>query len=392
MIKYEDMLKKIAVIFLLLLSVSVCLSEPLSRHCVKTILALSLVMLFMNPILRKKLFFARAILMSMMVFIFVMFMSCIYGGNFVAEITNYKFLMHYNALLVPACIVIFDSSASVKKVMYGMFLGLVVTDLYIFYQSFNGVFRPYSFLKWSVGAGTMLYVILIPAMAVFSLFKDLSVKERVFTSICLIMSILAFVCLNTRGAWLAVFPVIFLYIVYSMRSLQAKAVAVCCIAACIAVGLAFSSNFLHRVQSITIKTGQENSVTERYLMWESAFRMGLDNPIMGVGMGNYTEKYQTEYISPLAKEPHLRTAHSNFFQFFAETGIVGLSAYCGLLLTFFAWSWKQRKNSYAIIFFLSTLSLALYSITDYTFEAFPAMRVYWLLMGVCGAGVYIDSR
>ena len=29
-----------------------------------------------------------------------------------------------------------------------------------------------------------------------------------------------------------------------------------------------------------------------YLMWESAMKMGLDNPLLGVGMGNYTDKYQ----------------------------------------------------------------------------------------------------
>lgn len=44
-----------------------------------------------------------------------------------------------------------------------------------------------------------------------------------------------------------------------------------------------------------------------------------------------------------------------------------------------------------MIIFMSTLALMLYSLTDYTFEAYYGMRVYWLLIGVCATGICISK-
>lgn len=41
---------------------------------------------------------------------------------------------------------------------------------------------------------------------------------------------------------------------------------------------------------------------------------------------------------------------------------------------------------------MSTLALMLYSLTDYTFEAYSGMRVYWLLIGVCATGICIGNE
>lgn len=59
-------------------------------------------------------------------------------------------------------------------------------------------------------------------------------------------------------------------------------------------------------------------------MWHSAFQMGVDHPIMGMGKGNYIAEYQQVYITPLATEPDHGHAHNNFMQYLAENGIVGL--------------------------------------------------------------------
>lgn len=63
-----------------------------------------------------------------------------------------------------------------------------------------------------------------------------------------------------------------------------------------------------------------------------------------------------------------------------------------MLITFFVWSWKRRRNHYAMIIFMSTMALMLYSLTDYMFEAYSGMRVYWLLIGVCATGISIGNK
>ena len=44
----------------------------------------------------------------------------------------------------------------------------------------------------------------------------------------------------------------------------------------------------------------------------------------------------------------------------------------------------------AMIMFTSTLALVLYSLTDYTFAGYGAMRLYWLIMGICAVGGCIN--
>ena len=40
-----------------------------------------------------------------------------------------------------------------------------------------------------------------------------------------------------------------------------------------------------------------------------------------------------------------------------------------------------------MILFTSMLALVLYGLMDYTFAGYGAMRLYWLIMGICAAGI-----
>lgn len=88
----------------ILLGLAVCLSEPFSRHCVKAVLILTLLHCSIKPAIISRLGNIKILLAGILLFVGVMFISCIYGGNFVEEISRYRFLMHYNALLVPAAV------------------------------------------------------------------------------------------------------------------------------------------------------------------------------------------------------------------------------------------------------------------------------------------------
>lgn len=385
-ILYEK-IHNFAVVIFIILGLSACLSEPFSRHCVKAILALVLLHCAMKPVVLHRLKNIKKLLLGIFIFVFVMFLSCIYGGDFIEEISRYRFLMHYNALLLPAAVLVLDSELNARKIMLAAFAGLCITDIYIIYQFLHGVYRPESFLKGTIMLGTMLYIILLPAMAIFTINANNSKYQRIYSGICTIVSLLAFVYLNTRGAWLALFPVLIFIILYYVQTWKKKIAIISCMCLLLGAGIMASPTFSSRVQSISNSDGKQQSVNERFLMWHSALQMGMDHPLMGVGMGNYETQYQQVYISPLAKEPEQKHAHNNFMQFFAENGIVGLFAYLALLTAFFTWSWKRRKNIYAMIMFTATLDLALYSLTDYTFAGFGAMRLYWLVMGICAAGV-----
>lgn len=350
-------------------------------------LFLTLLYCIRKPAVLQRLENIKMLLAGMLLFFSVMFISCVYGGKFIEAISDYRFLMHYNALLVPAVLLVIDSELDARKIMLAAFGGLLATDFYIFYQSIHGVFRPVSFLKGSIMLGTMLYIILLPAMTIFTLHAANSKGQRLYSGVCALLSILAFICLNTRGAWLALFPVLLFILLYYAPTWKKKIAVAGCLCVLLGAGAVVLPNFSSRVQTISNSDGKEQSVNERYLMWHSALQMGLDHPLMGVGMGNYKTEYQQIYISPLAKEPQVEHGHNNFMQYFAETGILGVTSYLALIMAFFIWSWKRRKNIYAMIMFTSTMALVLYSLTDYTFAGYGAMRLYWLIMGICAASV-----
>ncbi len=81
-----------------------------------------------------------------------------------------------------------------------------------------------------------------------------------------------------------------------------------------------------------VKVTDENfAIVERMAMWQAGGNMVLSNPWLGVGIGNYNERYP-DFNAPLwyVSRGH---AHNYYIQAAAETGLLGLTAYLLLLGT-----------------------------------------------------------
>jgi O-antigen ligase len=75
------------------------------------------------------------------------------------------------------------------------------------------------------------------------------------------------------------------------------------------------------------------AVLERLAHWQAAWEMAADAPWLGVGFGNYAAAYPRYALVnwPLA----LGHAHNYYLNLLAETGIIGLAAYCVLMIGLF---------------------------------------------------------
>lgn len=67
----------------------------------------------------------------------------------------------------------------------------------------------------------------------------------------------------------------------------------------------------------------------RFALFQQALKTAFQNPIVGVGPGNFSVSAMWDYSSP----PVWQDAHNVFFQIFADTGILGLLAYLYFLKT-----------------------------------------------------------
>ncbi|MCS6848167.1 MAG: O-antigen ligase family protein, partial [Anaerolineae bacterium] len=71
----------------------------------------------------------------------------------------------------------------------------------------------------------------------------------------------------------------------------------------------------------------------RLNLWQSAFNMWRDHPLLGVGPDNFLYAYRSFYILPAAwQEPNLSHPHNVLFDFAARLGTLGLIAGAGLMI------------------------------------------------------------
>lgn len=276
-------------------------------------------------------------------------------------------------------------------ILTALALSLMIDNLFIFSQAAQGVERPLTFLHGSIAQSSMLYLILLPAFLVMMLREGVTLRRRIFDAIIFFTSLAACIMINTRGAWLDLAIVLPFILIYRFRSRKKIFAAVMIFVATCGIFLIASPGTFERVQTFaTVRS--EQSVTERFLMWRSALNAIADNPLTGVGLGNYETAYQERYILDAAKERSQGHAHNVYLQFWAETGLPGAALFCALFGYILCWSCRRAKNFYGLIIFSATLDLMLFGLTDYSFASFSAMRVYWLLFAICLAGIKFTER
>ena len=174
-----------------------------------------------------------------------------------------------------------------------------------------------------------------------------------------------------------------LLIYYMFKSKRNLAVSIIFIAL-ISTVLVNNPKFMHRLDTID-DFNKYQSNTERILIWQSAWKMFKDHPILGVGLGQYTENYQKIYISPQAKEPQLGHAHNNFMQMLAENGIVGFAGFVtmfGYIIFKNLLAWFKVKNVYALMIVSATVCLLLQGFTEYNVGNSAVIKMYWLVLGL----------
>lgn len=94
---------------------------------------------------------------------------------------------------------------------------------------------------------------------------------------------------------------------------------------------------------------ERSSLISRQMIWHAAWKIGLDNPIIGIGVGNFQneylayQKYFPSYLEWAVPQPH-----NLYIAFWLQAGIVGLGGFliiiCNLLWRWHL-SWKQKNLS-----------------------------------------------
>jgi putative inorganic carbon (hco3(-)) transporter len=160
--------------------------------------------------------------------------------------------------------------------------------------------------------------------------------HKVLTWMGLLLMLFAVIASQSRGASLGVGAVL----VYLWLNSPRKMLSLFGIAAAACVALLYApSNYFDRMKTLS-DYENEGSAAGRILIWKAGTRMALDNPVLGVGAGNFPVAYGTKYKP--SDTYGWKNAHSAYFQVWGELGTVGFVVFAGILLTNFSRNTRLR--------------------------------------------------
>jgi len=288
----------------------------------------------------------------------------------------YDALKKNESLLKKSLLALFFSGVAVSVIgIIYKFLGMVTFDdrLKIFWDSPNqlAMFLAIPFLIGIIRFGFEEFRELCSRKGKAELWKN----GGIFFGSLLILSNLYFT--KSYGAWLAIVAalVIIFWLVYRKKE-HNKYLA---ISAMILV-IFFAAISIGKYEQ-TKNLGKRSSLTSREMIWKSAGLMIENNPLFGIGPGNFQEKYlEYQKFFPPYLEWSAPQPHNIFLAFWLESGLFGLFGLFGLLACFFRDNKKAIANNHevGILLLAIMIYILVHGLVDTTYWRNDLAVVFWV--------------
>jgi len=188
----------------------------------------------------------------------------------------------------------------------------------------------------------------------------------------------------SRGAWLG-FSCSVIFLLVTNKQLKPMWI-LAFLAAFFAVFIFLAASVRHDLISGGFSFEQFFSLGNRLPYWRSALILMISHPFYGAGFGNYVGSLEKMNLLPL------EYPHNGFLHIAAETGLIGLAVFVGLLWTFFNTSLRQAKkmvdlSSQKVLFGLlaGLLAFLVHAFFDTALSAIKLASLMWIMMGVAFA-------
>lgn len=272
-------------------------------------------------------------------------------------------------------------------------------------ETFLGDQRTVSRLAGPVGeknryAQTM--VVLLP-LAISRVLSEQSRRRQLLAVICGIFILGGTLLTFSRGAGIALVAV-FLAMA-ALRVVPFRRWLVLALGAPL-VMVAIAPDYLERISTLTgvseLAAGNtdeaDGSILGRATENLGTFLVFLEHPIVGVGPGQ-AQRYIREAGNALGLRylTEDRRAHNMYLEELADTGILGFSAFMGILVVTI-WRlysllryWQNHNNEHFQTLAGILLAVFAYMVTA-VFLQLSYARYYWFLLAIAGAGIYVYGQ
>lgn len=206
----------------------------------------------------------------------------------------------------------------------------------------------------------------------------------------------------SRGAFvtlLAMTAILALTRTVRLRTLAAGATVLILVVAAAAPGYLLRVATLQETPGILERESESDAVMRsRLTEMLAAWSVFVDHPLVGVGPGQYAPVYSTEYMSDpdiaLKRIDRPRRAHNLYFELAAETGILGLATFLGLVGLIQVRLWRAWRRFRGMREDLAALAAGFFvAISGYLVSAvflhLSYQRYYWLLLGLAAAALHV---
>jgi len=187
---------------------------------------------------------------------------------------------------------------------------------------YNGNYADTPFLGKN-GIGTILATA-IP-LSQIKMFRE----KKLFHHLSFVLLIFGLVLTICQGAWIGIGVAEGILFLFGDKKVKRSVLTLIAIIV-IAVGVfsvhsIITQNNLIRFLFTRLDMGSSSKV-ERIYIWDSSWKIFLDHPIFGVGIGTFPLAYP-EYKLPQARGLNMSFAHNLPLNLLVETGILGFSAF-----------------------------------------------------------------
>lgn len=132
-----------------------------------------------------------------------------------------------------------------------------------------------------------------------------------------------------------------------------------------------------RQRALDVVTFQDNSGQVRLVLWQGTWNLIQDRPILGAGLGGFTQLYD-QYRLQAHAESTILYPHTVVLNFWAELGLLGLVSVVWLIGVFAVYAWRLRGHVPIRVAAMMLLATLVYGLVDVPFFKNDLAVVWWI--------------
>ncbi|WP_103600434.1 O-antigen ligase family protein [Campylobacter concisus] len=320
---------------------------------------------------------------SLFIFVLATFISCLINGVSASR-----------ALDPLRCMLFFFVARSVgiekinfKFLFFALFAGLIVAFIPACVEKFSSNDPLALFELKSIGHvnHSAIFMLLVFCVALISSAELKKIYEKYIAIIVAGICVFGIMIAGSRATMYLLPIIIFSILLYQISKRQTElklAFSLIILFSVIAIFYTYiSANIIQDERFYSQLTKGVTGSETRYPIFASAFYMWLENPLFGIGSGQFKIIDITKYF-PGNGEIHVSHSHNTFLTFLTEKGIVALLAYLVFQLSLFIKFIKNfRQNNIVFLALLMLMANNIISLANTTFHHENAllMLLFWAL-------------